>query len=282
MLKIVDFDAHFDAALNQWIENNRSRYKKPDDMEEDMPEVYEQWLCTPASWLDGAKPGEYFKQEKDASALCDLLCEYIRQEVPVPDPLLDRLLDLGDIAALMKLLRDNSAPVEARMDVVELLRQLECEEPMVDYIRWQVERDQPEELMDNVLDSLREMGQKVIRPAKVAFMAADEAGKEALLDVLADYPGDQDVFNFALSQFKNHKEKWALYAGYLAKLDDDHALEALMDVAESDEVSYTDFLEIRSAIERLGAEAPVKDWSKDPSYQAFRRLQRVQKINHRH
>ena len=96
------------------------------------------------------------------------------------------------------------------------------------------------------------------------------------MDVLADYPGDEDVFRFALEQFKTTRDKRALYAGYLAKLDDDHALEALLDVAEGDDVTYTDFIEIRSAIERLGSEAPVRDWTHDPTYQAFKRLQRAQ------
>ena len=120
------------------------------------------------------------------------------------------------------------------------------------------------------------MGEGVRGPAKVAFLAAGEEGKEALLDALADYPGDEDVFRFALEQFKTTKDKRALYAGYLAKLDDDHALEALLDVAEGDDVTYTDFIEIRSAIERLGSEAPVRDWTHDPTYQAFKRLQRAQ------
>lgn len=162
------------------------------------------------------------------------------------------------------------------MDAIELLRQIESTLPMVDFIRWQVERDDEDDILDNALESLRQMGEGVRGPAKVAFMAAGPEGKEALLDVLADYPGDEDVFRFALEQFKTTRDKRALYAGYLAKLDDDHALEALLDVAEGDDVTYTDFIEIRSAIERLGSEAPVRDWSHDPTYQAFKRLQRAQ------
>ena len=96
-----------------------------------------------------------------------------------------------------------------------------------------------------------------------------------LRDLLADYPGDEDVFRFALEQFMTTKTKRGLYAGYLAKLDDDRALEHLLDVAEGDDVSYSDFIEIRSAIERLGSEAHVKDWTNDPTYKAFRRLQRM-------
>ena len=275
-MNIIDFDARFTEVLNKWIEENRHRFRRPEDMEDEVPDVYLRWLNTPADWLEGSAPGEYFDRFSDSAQLCGLLCEYIKGGVPVPDPLLDRLADLGDEAALMALVKDKSAPCEARMDGIELLRQLESTLPMVDFIRWQVERDEEDDILDNALERLRQMGEGVRGPAKVAFLAAGPEGQEALLDVLADYPGDEDVFRFALEQFKTTRDKRALYAGYLAKLDDDHALEALLDVAEGDDVTYTDFIEIRSAIERLGSEAPVRDWSHDPSYQAFKRLQRAQ------
>lgn len=283
-MKIIDFDARFSQVLTDWIEKNRSRFKRPEAMEEEVPEVYLKFLNTPADWLDGQTPGAYFDQFEDSAMLCDWMCEYIKEGVPTPDPLLDRLADLADEKTLLALALNAQAPCEARMTAIELLRQADSRLPMVDFIRWQVERKEEEDLLDNALESLRQMGPDVVRPAKVAFMAADEAGKEALLDVLADYPGDQDVFSFALEQFKTRRDKRALYAGYLAKLDDDHALEVLLDVAEGDDVSYTDFIEIRSAIERLGSEAPVRDWSHDPTYRAFKRLQSEQtrKMNQEH
>ncbi len=276
-MNIIDFDARFTEVLNQWIEKNRARYRRPDDMENDVPDVYLRWLNTPADWLGGKAPAEYFDQFDDSAALCGLLKDYIHSGVPVPDPLLDRLAALADEETLLDLAKDKSAPCEARMDAIELLRQIESTLPMVEFLRWQVERDDEDDILDNALESLRQMGEGVVRPAKVAFQAAGEEGKEALLDVLADYPGDEEVFRYALERFKTTRDKRGLFAGYLAKLQDDHALEALLDVAESDDVSYMDFIEIRSAIERLGSEAPVRDWSNDPSYKAFRRLQPVVK-----
>lgn len=274
---IIDFDAKFTLVLNDWIEKNRSRYARVEDMEDDVPDVYLRWLNTPADWLEGATPGAYFERYDDAKELCGLLCAYIKEGVPVPDPLLDRLEELGDEEALLALASDKGAPCEARMTAIELLRQIESTLPMVTFIRWQVERDDEDDILDNALESLRQMGEAVRGPAKTAFLAAGEEGKEALLDVLADYPGDDDVFHFALERFKTRKDKRALYAGYLAKLEDDHALEALLDVAEGDDVSYIDFIEIRSAIERLGSEAPVRDWSNDPTYRALKRAQREMK-----
>lgn len=273
-MNLPNFDEQFADYLSQWIESNRSRFATVDAMEDETPEVYMKWLNTPADWLDGATPGAYFERYADGSELCALLKNYIANDVPVPDPLLERLGEAADDETLLNLAKDKAAPCEARMDAIELLREKESTLPMVEFIRWQVERDDEDDLLDNALESLREMGESVVRPCKIAFAAANSEGKEALLDVLADYPGDQDVFAFALEQFKTQKDKRALYAGYLAKLDDDHALEALLDVAEGDDVSYTDFIEIRSAIERLGSEAPVRDWSQDETYQAFKKLQK--------
>ena len=272
-MTLLDFDAQFSAYLSNWIEKNRGRFKRPEDMEDEVPDVYLRFLNTPADWLEGVTPGAYFDRFDDAEELCGLLTRYIKEGVPVPAPLLDRLCDLGDGQAVLRLVTDRSAPCEARMHGIELLRQMESTLPMVDYIRWQVERDEDEDLLDNALESLRVMGAQVRGPAKIAFAAAGQEGKEALLDVLCDYPGDDDVFAFALEQFKTQTDKRALYAGYLAKLDDDRALEALLDVAEGNDVNYIDFIEIRSAIERLGSEAPIRDFSNDPTYKAVKRLQ---------
>ena len=160
------------------------------------------------------------------------------------------------------------------MHAIELLRQLDSHAPMVTYLRWQVERDDEEEILENALESLHEMGESVIGPARTAFAAAEQEGKEALLDILANYPADDDTFFFALNSFQKMKEKRALYASYLGKMNDDRALEALLDVAEGNDVSYIDFIEIRNAVERLGGEAPIRDFTDDPTYQAVKKLQK--------
>ena len=270
----IDFDAYFTDTLSQWIERNQTKYKHPEDMEDAATDLYISWLEQPADWLNGKAPGAYFKQFDDAQALANLLVGYVTDGVPVPDPLLDRLEELGDEPSLLALVRDKTAPCEARMHGIALLRQLESRAPMVDYIRWQVERDSDDDLLDNALDSLRCMGDAVRRPAKIAFLAADEAGKEALLDVLADFPGDEEVVNFAIAQFKRCPDKRALYAGYLGKLDDDRAVEPLLSVAEGDGVTYIDFIEIRNAIERLGGEAPIREFNEDPTFVAVQKLQK--------
>jgi hypothetical protein len=273
-MELFDFDAHFGETLNVWIEQNRKRFKSPEAMEDAAADLYETWLQTPADWLDGLTPGGYYRQFDDAGALVVLLRRHIAEDVPVPDPLLTRLAALNDETALLALVRDASAPGEARMTGISLLRQMDSRAPMVDYIRWQVTREVEEDLLDNALESLRDMGEAVRRPAKMAFAAADDAGREALLDVLADFPADDDVVAYAIRRFEQCPDKRALFAGYLGKLGDERALAPLLDAAEGAKVSYIDFIEIRNAIERLGGEAPVRDFEGDPTYIAVKRLQK--------
>ena len=39
-MQIIDFDAKFAEVLTDWIEKNRSRFRRPDDMENEVPDVY--------------------------------------------------------------------------------------------------------------------------------------------------------------------------------------------------------------------------------------------------
>ena len=63
-MNIIDFDARFTEVLNKWIEENRHRFRRPEDMEDEVPDVYLRWLNTPADWLEGCTPGEYFDQRR--------------------------------------------------------------------------------------------------------------------------------------------------------------------------------------------------------------------------
>jgi hypothetical protein len=272
-MKLIDFDAAFAKAIGRWIEENRGKYGTADELEDAATAFYGEWLKRPADFLDGQTPAAYFDRFADSKELIALLNEYIQNGVPTPDPLLLRLHALGDEEALLELLQNRNAPAEAQMLAVELLREMESEKPMVEYLRWQVERTQEDELLDAAMESLSLMGDRALGPAKIAFAAADDAGKEALLDILARPGADDAVVTFAIDRFKTRKDKRALYAGYLGKLDDERAVEPLLKAAEDRDTSYIDFIEIRSAVERLGGDAPYRDFSDDPTYLAVQRLQ---------
>jgi hypothetical protein len=274
-MKCIDFDRHFAEYTSQWVKEHSRDYKTLEAMEGDMPGVYLRFLNTPAPWLDGATPGAFFGKFDDAAELVGWMREYCVKRVPVPDPLQERILGLGQSCeqSLMALLEDALAPMDARMTAVGLLREMESHAPKALYIAWQKSRRQKDELCDNALESLAAMGHEAVPDMLKELDSCNRAGQEALLDVLSAYPGNESVFSMALKFFEEDRKRRALFAGYLGRLADERALPALLKAAGEQNLPYLDFIEIRNAIERLGGDAPEREFHDDPGYEDMAKMQ---------
>ena len=276
-MRCINFDDKFADFMSRWVKEHGSEYRNYDAMEADMPRIYMLFLNTPARWLDGVTPGAYFTQFEDAKDLVDWMCEYCRKEIPVPELLLEQIQAVGKPCErrLLALLKDESEEIneEARMTAIGLLRDMESTLPRSLYIDWQLERAVQDDLADNALDSLRDMGESVVQPILQVLSRANAAGQEAFLDILVNYPGPKQVFDLAVRLFRENPTRRALFASYLGKLGDDRALPVLMEAANDDKCGYMDFIELRSAIEELGGEAPKREFFEDAEYEALRAIE---------
>lgn len=274
-MKLIDFDKRFSDYTAAWMRENADKYKNFEAMEADMPNVYLKFLNTPAAWLGGVTPGAYFSQFDDCKELVDWMAAYAQKRVPVPSLLLDRIVEVGIPCEkrLIALLKDTQAPLEARMTAVGLLREMESTAPRALYIDWLVHRAEKDELSDNAMESLHQMGAAVVQQLTEVLLNATPAGQEAILDILANYPGNEKVFQLTLKMFQTQPKKRAIFASYLGKLGDERALDALYAAAADEKLMYLDFIEIRNAIERLGGEAPEREYQSDAGYEAMLRLQ---------
>ena len=270
----INFDEKFADFTSDWVRTHQDRYANVDEMEDDLPRIYVAFLNTRAPWLGNVTPGAYFTQFEDPKVLVDWLCEYCEKNVPVPDLLMEQITTVGKPCEkrLLRLLQDEEAPDEARMIAVELLREMESTLPKMQYINWQLDRNPVDELRDNALESLIAMGETVVQPILQVLRQANSAGQEALLEVLANFPGQEPTFQLAMKLFREKKERRALFAGYLAKLGDERALETLQEAAKDPQISYLTYIEIRNAIEALGGVCPDREFDEDPEYEALRDL----------
>ena len=276
-MKCINFDDKFADFMAKWSKEHAGEYRNFDAMEADMPRIYMMFLNTPARWLDGVTPGAYFTQFEDAKDLVDWMCEYCRKEIPVPDLLLAQITNVGKPCErrLLALIKDENDEVteEAKMTAIGLLREMEYTLHKKLNIQWQLDRGMQADLADNALDSLREMGKAVVQPILQELPKANAAGQEAFLDILVNYPGPQQVFDLAVRLFKQNPGRRALFGSYLGKLGDDRALPVLMEAANDEKCGYMDFIELRSAIEYLGGEAPKREFFEDADYDALRAME---------
>lgn len=273
----INFDQHFSDYTAQWVKENAAKYgNNYDRMEAAMPEVYIQWLNAPADWLDGAAPGTYFHQFADVAMLMDWYRAYFAEKVPVPDQLLERLTDLGPEAeaALLGLLTDEAVSHEARLTAISLLGEMESVLPMGLYIQWIQARGKDDERAEMAAEALVAMGRRIVGAVLASVDAATEYGRETFVDVLCNFPGEQAVYDLALSLFHAMPEKRALYASLLGKLGDDRAIEALRAALDDPELSYLDYIGLRNAIEALGGEISTeRTFEGDPYFESLRRME---------
>ena len=163
-MPVINFDEHFAEFMSDWMKNHVGNYANFDEMEDDMPRIYMAFLNTRAKWLGNVTPGAYFTQFEDPKVLVDWLSLYCEQGVPVPDLLCEQITAVGRPCEkrLLELLKNGEAPEEARMTAVNLLREMESTLPKMLYINWQLDRDGEDELKDNALEGLTEMGECVV------------------------------------------------------------------------------------------------------------------------
>ncbi len=273
-MPVINFDEHFAEFMSEWLKTRQDQYANFDEMEEDMPRIYLAFLNTRAKWLGNVTPGAYFTQFEDPKVLVDWLTQYCEEGVPVPDLLCEQITTVGRPCEkrLLELLKEEDAPEEARMTAVNLLREMESTLPKMLYISWQLNRNGQDELKDNALESLTEMGECVVQPILQELPKANAAGEEALLEVLSHFPGNEQIYKLAIRLFRERKESRALFAGYLAKLGDERALPDLNAAAQEEKLPYLTYIEIRNAIEALGGTCQERNYEDDPQYDALRDL----------
>ena len=275
-MKCIDFDKEFQRYITAWMKQHSHEYKNVEAMENAMPQVYETFLSTPQAFIAGQKPGEYFDTYRDAKVLVNWMEDYFKQRVPVPDMLLNRIGELGEdsVQPLLNLIGKERTPRDAKMCAVTLLREIGTETPMDMFIAWQLDRKEDDEMADNALECLESLGEMAYAPMRKAMDKANDFGREALLSLLCDGPSDDGLFAMALELFEKHKENRAVLGDYLSRLGDERALPALMKAARDDTTHYLDYIELRSAIEKLGGECPERDFDEsDPMYEALSRMQ---------
>ena len=275
-MKCINFDRAFERYMAGWMKENSEKYKDDMDVIEDMmPDIYLEFLQKPADFLDGVAPQNYFEQFDDAEMLTEWLCQYIREGIPVPDLLLERITELGEKAekSLLALLGQKDLPEETRMTVISLLREMESVEPMETYIKWIAALEEPSDLGDLCAEALLSMGCEVVEPVLGALAQAGQAGRDIFADILSNYPGDDRIYELLKERFVTRDERRALFASYLAKFGDERAIPMLTQAAQDPDVNYLDYVEIVNAIEALGGERPPeREFAGDPYYESLRRV----------
>lgn len=273
-MKLYDFDSKFYDYVRTWMAIHPGLNEN--QVEERYNEMMESWLNAPANWLDGAKPGEYFNRYESPKELLKLTEEYLKRDMGLPEPLYRRVVDLGDACAmeLMKLARDEGKPEALRATAISMLRDIDTKAPMDMYIDMVCACREEDELSEMAADILSASGDaSVVGPLMDRYDGAPEYAKTLILDICSNYPGDARLYDRLLERLRNCPDQRALYAALIGKLDDPRAIEPLKSMLNLVDLTYLDYIELRSAIEKLGGDpGEERTFNGDPDFEALRNI----------
>ncbi len=279
--KIIDFDKKFEEYMKNWLDDNSSKLSDLDEIETCMPNLYAEWLDTPADWLNGVAPRNYF-MSFNVNDLISLLLSYSSNNIGMPDPLLDAILKkksesaqlLANVVFDKVNLSENTDKIAIRITALNLLNEIGPKDFIDEYINMI-----SNEILDNgiceiMIDTIKQYSNGYEQRLMDAFITSNiSTVKHNLADIIVELPFDQKVYDELCSMFQNSEEK-ALLASYLGKYGNPEACIVLIKSLDWVNINYLDYIEIRNAIEKLGGEAShSRSFDGDIYYESMKGLE---------
>lgn len=264
MIELVNLDNLFDKYIEKYVLENVGKLK-PEEIENKIPVLYEEFGNVPQKDLDGRTPNEFYRGFSPADLLT-CLREHIEKDVPVSDFLIEAITADKDSVTAVKSMLMEEHDEQFTAYLMNILSDLKAEIPAERYMEF-VLYDYPENIGELATEALAENADKVKDMVLKSFDLAAEDKKDRLSEILASVKEkSDDVFDKLVYEFVKNKKKIPLYANYLAKYGDERAIPFLKTAIEG-KVNYQEFEELKFAIECLGGEYTEKrDFTEDAIY----------------
>lgn len=266
MAALIDFD-------REYMRYAASKLKDMGDMkdaalEKALNDTMQAWLSEKADWLGGKTPDEYFSA-MDGDGLTGLMADYCAAGMNVPEPLYRQLAARPDSAeALKTIVSDDRMGEQARATALRLLCDMNAD-GVTDICVHLMEDGS--DLVEMAAAWLMRAGYEAAEKLLLAYDAADDAAREAILDVLCYYPGVERTAQLLRSRLLSDHEHRAQHAAMAARLGDPGLIEPLQRLAALSEISYYDYKEIVNAIDSLGGDpGEERQFYGDPDYEFMR------------
>ncbi len=260
MIKVIDVDGLFDNFISDFVYKNIGKVK-PEEIENKIPELYIEFGKTPLKELDGKTPESYYK-EGEVGELLNVLKSHINKGVSVSDFLCEALRDSDSEKQIANELKNDNGE-EYTLYLMNILSDKNSSisaDRYLEFILW----DYSMPIRELATELLSQYPEKVLEKILAQFKETNEDKKANLTEILSHAQKDDRVFNILIEEFVKNQDKIPEYASYLSKYGDERALPFLMTAIESDKIDYSDFEELRFAIESLGGTYDKeRDFSKD-------------------
>ena len=214
-LNYVDFDAKFFEFARKWVAAHPGLTEQ--QVEDSYNRIIEEWVSSPAEWLDGDSPATYFQRYESAQELIALMEGYAERGINLPEPLYARIVERGeDCAPLLEgILRDGKRDEGLRAEALGMLRDMDarCADGYLEALVCGAQ--ERNELSDMAAEVLAGRDAQTAARLLDAYPGAPDYAQGLILDVCCNFPGDERIYQNLVYKLKNDPEQRALWASCL-------------------------------------------------------------------
>ncbi len=267
----MDFDLIFENYLVEWYKAHETEFENVEDMEEMLPEIYNEWADSPSEQMGGIAPRAFFANITVPEELVNILIGTSTGEQNPCSLLLDRIAEVSDCAAGLEKIVGGNYSVKQKMIAANLLKEMNVSQPLDTYVAWLTSEKCDAELKELAVEILAENANAVAEKVFPLINKADITLKTYIAEILCNAEKDDRTFELLTELFETGNNI-PLYAGYLGKYGDERSAATLYKAL--DDCNYLEFIEIKNAIERLGGvvDDEMRDFSDDMYYKAIKNI----------
>jgi hypothetical protein len=277
MIKIIDTDKLFSDFASSYIEKNMQGLS-PKEIEDRIEELFNAFADTPLDALNGKTPNTYYN-DFDVLDLIRALKRHVDTGVEPPVYLVDAIVnkDGGEDKLIELLASDKEDLIIYAMNILSEKNCVKAVDKFFDFIVW----DYDETVTELATEFLSVYPDEIAERAIETYKDIKKQKRVYLLEILSRVTKkDNRIFEILVNEFILNPDNIPLYANYISRYGDERALPILLTCIESDKIDYTDFQELKCAIEALGGECNIKkDFSNDRAYLALKKAKENSKIN---
>lgn len=257
-MKLYDFDGMFDEKLSEYISKNAGKYRE-NEWEDIIPKLYQKFGDTKIKSL-GKTPREFYA-EMTNSDIIRCLKAHLRENVPVSEFLCNEIEGRNLVESLLPMLDNGNSECEYAMNIIG-----SDDRAIKKYLNILVSTDDTD-LKNRCVDLIKEKADLVVEEAIEFYGKGVE--RQYVCEILSrSVIRDDRIFEILIKEFRGDVENVSMHASCLAAYGDERALQYLLDKIDEEGIPYTEYRELKFAIEALGGEyEKERDFSSDPYYQ---------------
>ena len=277
-IELIDFKGKFAEYYMKWSVEHKDEIDDEETDEQDLyDQLYEKWMKTENAEFGGVSPSEYFEKTDDKRMLLSALIDYIKEDISIPDALLDSIVNAKTetYPMIISIIMDDSQYEDISDDIRNDLR-AECigliwnmglDHPYLRYAELLLREEEESALAEALCEALMDRGGEIDDRLHEGYDNAGTYAKICIIDILSTKT-DERGKDLILSEL-DKKEMDRLYlCSKLVNYYDDDVKDRLLSELRDPSNDYFIYRELRNLYEEYtGEELENVDFSGDPTYE---------------